>query len=292
MLNVLRMEWYRMLKSKATWVTLIIFTAIFSMLTVPSALMFGDSDLSKSFQKALGIESAEEIVIEEGGFVITADGDRISAGDLEELMQVRVSDEIGLYFQNNGFVLFIAIFMGIFATGHTVTGFSKNIAGNTRKWQLVLSDFLMSLTYSIITVAIGAAVFILALNLAYEHLVIGNAGRMIVYLLIYVLLNTAFGMLSTLIATLTRNRAIAITAPLVWVCMLATLIYELVNMVVVNKLDVKDFTIYHYLPYGNMYTLDVTSSNDHFVCAAVSAVIVMIVCAGISILVGRKQDVK
>ncbi len=292
MLNVLRMEWYRMLKSKATWVTLIIFTAIFSILTIPSALMFGDSDLSKSFQKALGIESAEEIVIEEGGFVLTADGDRISAGDLEELMQVRVSDEIGLYFQNNGFVLFIAIFMGIFATGHTVTGFSKNIAGNTRKWQLVLSDFLMSLTYSIITVAIGAAVFILALNLAYEHLVIGNAGRMIAYLLIYVLLNTAFGMLSTLIATLTRNRAIAITAPLVWVCMLATLIYELVNMVVVNKLDVKDFTIYHYLPYGNMYTLDVTSSNEHFVSAAVSAVIVMIVCAGISILVGRKQDVK
>lgn len=292
MLNVLRMEWYRMLKSKATWVTLIIFTAIFSILTVPPVLMFGDSDLSKSFQKALGIESAEEIMIEEGGFVLTADGDRISAGDLEELMQVRVSDEIGLYFQNNGFVLFIAIFMGIFATGHTVTGFSKNIAGNTRKWQLVFSDFLMSLTYSIITVAIGAAVFILALNLAYEHLVIGNVGRMIVYLLIYVLLNTAFGMLSTLIATLTRNRAIAITAPLVWVCMLATLIYELVNMVVVNKLDVKDFTIYHYLPFGNMYTLDVTSSNEHFVSAAVSAVIVMIVCAGISILVGRKQDVK
>ncbi len=294
MLNILRMEWYRMLKSKSTWVTLIVFAAIMIFITLVTGLLSGNSEFARSVQKGVGMDPAEtiqseELYYESGDMYVSLESDApdVTGG------KVSLTKEMPYYFQGNGFVLFIVIFMGIFATGHTVTGFRKNLAGIARPWQLVVSDFVMCLTYSLMTVVLGTAIYFGCMAISYNNLIWGAVERMLAYLLIYTLLNAAIGMLAAVLSTVTRNRALAITAPLIWVCMMATIVYELVNLFVRSRLDKPDFNFYQYMPYGNIVQeLSTGSPAEAFVRAAVSGVVFILVFMGLNLLVCRKQDIK
>ncbi len=290
MLNVLRMEWYRMFKSKGTWITLLVFTAMFSLMTGMTTLIMGDSAAAKEFQQFLGIESVTADMVNEAGDIRVEMDPSLLENQHEA---VSLTEEMALYFQNDGFVLFSAIFMGIFATGHCVTGFRKNLAGIARPWQLVVSDLVMSLTYCTIMTVIGTLLYFLFMALTYEHLVLGSVGRMLVYLVIYTLLTTSIGMLGSLLATLSRSRVLAITAPLVWLCVLSMLVYNLINLAVESRMNLEDFNIYRYMPYGNIcFILAPASPAEGFVRAAASGFVLIAVCMGLSFAVSRKQDIK
>ncbi len=283
MLNILKMEWYRMFKSKSTWVILIIFAMVMALISALFSILMGNSDLARNIQKAMGMQEIVYVEDDYGNVIVNEE-------DAET--EIDLTAEMPLYFQGNGFVLFIAIFMGIFSTGHASTGFRKNLAAITKNWRLVLSDIVMSLTFSFMMVAIAVLLAVPMLLISYKNVVMGNFAKLIVYLLVYLLLNAAFGMLGSLLGQGFRNRALAITGSLVWCCVLGDGVYYLVNLFVQNKLGYEDFMMQHYLPYGIITTLGTEDAFGRMGNAAFCGLIFIAVCTGITLLLTRRQDIK
>lgn len=210
MSNLIKMEIFRLSKSKTTYITLL-FVIISSFILFTMSATFGEQS---------------------------------EAGNIEEdnIMYTEISDDEGVDIKNGsggvGFILedftpdtpvtfeylianllssgFFLIFSGIFATNMVCnkykSGFQKNLnIYSQKKWQIVIAENLPLLAFAAIEIILITFANILCSAIYFNDLSMGSLGNIIRYLGMQILLHYAFATLIMCIAELIRGKVVGIT---------------------------------------------------------------------------------
>lgn len=289
MLNIIKMDIFRMLKAKSTWIIIAI-SIVFVFIEVYSV----SYNLSYYNDNPGAMGQEREIVeqnTDENGFQFgVAVGD-----DLEWYLQDEISsDEIFVQNSQSGiFLLLVAIFAVLFVNGEQRTGYIKNIAGQvSNRGNLVLSKMISCLIFS-------AMLFIAAYlsNLLISQILLGyvSLGSFTDYLPIYAMqlfLHFAYGASMILIAVLSRSLVASIAIGVMAPMGISSIICSFINMLLGKAGVSESFDISNFALTGNLNQLTIESSSGDFARAIIVSAAFLITSTALSMYIFKKRDIK
>ena len=312
MLNMIKMDVYRMFRTKSMYVIWIILLAS-ALLT--SFLSKIDYDaVNKEWERQQAVESQTDI---DGQTV-----DVVNAQDIEEQqadnsnkeqlsqqntdnvnigMSVELPTEPGkkvtvmdVFFSNAQgkiYALFLVIFAVMFATADIKSGYIKNIGGQvSQRGMLIVSRAVVLALFAAITFA-GIFVFQAAANmLAFKCVVWGNWKEIIPYFLTELTLHYAFVLICMAIAVIIKNNVISMTLSVCLTMNIMSIVYGFIDYVV-NRSGHHNFSIYKYTVTGRMAMLPMNAGRDDVVSSMCVAVIFIIIILSLSSYVFQKRDI-
>ncbi len=293
MINVFRMELYRVMRSVSTWVMIVIYFGLYLFAGGVMGMLTGNSEIAVDFQRQLfGIESSLEEMQGSAGITLELDAQEASAIS-EQMMGVSdFAEMFNMCMMGNMVVLILSVFIGIHGTGHVVTGFQKNLAGSTKKWHFVVSNLLICTLFNAVLIVLGMLALRLVMLFTHDTVTMSSMSDFLRYCGTYLLLSTAYGMFGAAIADLTRNRVASIAVPVIYCTVASSLLYQIVNIFINTTLGFENFAVEEYLPYGCLYNLMFNDPTERFVKAVISAAAVILICMAVSIWGKRKQDIR
>lgn len=218
MLNVTRMNLYRLIKSKETYITLgifaafVIFTIIILTIGVKNPEQVTVKPEQNSVEFELNYKSPDEVYKdsqseENIGLSIS------ESALLEDTSLLRLTLEL---FKGGFFLIFTGIFTVIFVCDETSTGFIKNIAGTVkRRWYLVIGQIVPLAVFLLAEILIAELLSLIGGKLFIPNFTIGNLSSLFGFLFLQFLLQLAFAVLSMFFVYVTKNKA---TISIIAVC--------------------------------------------------------------------------
>lgn len=279
MLNVIKMDFVRMCKSKMTWVLLL--STICTVLFLSYVIGMEQKEFQKQYEQSTTEEKAA-IQAEYGDSLFVTEEKKV---EYAVLLEDTISGGIML--------IFVTIFAVLFANGEQKSGYIKNIAGQvSNRGNLVLSK-LLCLTVFVVTlmsliflfVAIGGIV-----NFGGMH-VTWNA-QLVQYLLTQTLLHLAFGAGVLGLTVLTKNATASIVIGIVGAGGMFSLVYSFINKIVRNLSGNAEFFVSNYLPTGNIRELaPATLQSGEIVRSLVVVATFILVGTVLGMSVMKKRDI-
>lgn len=275
MLKLLNMEFFRLKKSKCTYVILII--AIFLSLLNPAMYKLMDTLVT-----ATGSETEiSEMQEEAGGIQLFK-----SHWTASEMVMQNIS---GL-----NILLLVAIFTVIFVNGEMKNGYIKNLVGYIyKRRRLVISNAIVVAVYTIILMIVGALVSAGATYLLFDGTTFGDAGEFFGYFSTQTLLHVSFSLLVLMFTYITRSTAIPMVIGIALSSGIGTLIYGLATMALQKIADISDsFYLGNYTVTGNIVGVSLNAESSDIIRAVVTAVVFAVVFVTVGCFVTEKRDLK
>ena len=202
MLNMIRMELYRMFKTKSLYVIWLVLAAGILFTTGLSAdemKTYTMEEKQEMYEYATGQQKSDTVNLGMDVTVPTKPGDTVSVFDL---------------FYGNIKGKFLALFMVIFAvlysTADMTSGFVKNIAGQVRDRRgLVFAKGVSLFVYTVLTMLIFTGIQTISNALFFDELVFGPVKEFLQYAGIQTLLHFALLIIVMCIAIVLRNNVIS-----------------------------------------------------------------------------------
>ena len=312
MLNMIKMDVYRMFRTKSMYVIWIILLA--------SALL--TSFLSKKDYDAVNKEWEQQQEVESQADTDGQTVDVVNAQDIEEQqaddsnkeqlsqqntdnvnigMSVELPTEPGkkvtvmdVFFSNaqgKFYALFLVIFAVMFATADIKSGYIKNIGGQvSQRGMLIVSRAVALALFTAITFA-GIFVFQAVANmLAFKCVMWGKWKEIIPYFLTELTLHYAFVLICMAIAVIIKNNVISMTLSVCLTMNIMSIVYAFIDYVV-NRKGLHNFSIYKYTVTGRMAMLPMNAGRDDVVSSMCVAVIFIIIMLSLSSYIFQKKDI-
>ncbi|MBO7631599.1 MAG: hypothetical protein J6S78_04645, partial [Lachnospiraceae bacterium] len=199
MLNMFRMELYRMVRMKSFWVILII-VGVMNVLTVSlNDAMKADPEIQQALEAA---ESEKDDSVTNIGMSITMERNEDGSYGFLEIITSAAKGMLC--------VLFIGIFTVIFATADFNTGYIKNYGGAVRhRWHMVAAKATAVLAYTVLFFALFIFSSVLGVYIGGHKLVLDPAGKIVEVLCVQGLLHVVFGWIIMSICLVIRNNLIS-----------------------------------------------------------------------------------
>ena len=290
MLNLIKMDLYRMFHSLSTWI-IILFTAGMALFCV--VMVQGDLD-AMADDPAYAQEMEQEAASASDGNEDRQIG-LYSESDPEWIEgRIDAGEFISSQLQSGLLTLFVVIFAAIFANAEQKNGYVKNIAGQlTNRGTLALSK----LAASAVQVFIMLLVFSLAAGVREKILwggrfSLGSLTDMLPFLGAQYLLNLGIAALILFFCILTKSSAFSMTAGIMMVMGLFVPAYSIINRAVAEIRPAWDFDISLYLPDGNIGLAGVNASAEILSRAAAVGAVFVVLCAAAAMLIMKKRDVR
>ena len=307
MLNMIKMDVYRMFRTKSMYVIWIILLA--------SALL--TSFLSKIDYDAVNKEWERQQAVESQADTDGQTVDVVNAQDIEEQqadnsnkeqlsqqntdnvnigMSVELPTEPGkkvtvmdVFFSNaqgKFYALFLVIFAVMFATADI-----QNIGGQvSQRGMLIVSRAVALALFTAITFA-GIFVFQAAANmLAFKCVVWGNWKEIIPYFLTELMLHYAFVLICMAIAVIIKNNVISMTLSVCLTMNIMSIVYAFIDYVV-NRSGLHNFNVYRYTVTGRMAMLPMNAGRDDVVSSMCVAAVFIIIMLSLSSYIFQKRDI-
>ena len=304
MLNMIKMDVYRMFRTKSMYVIWIILLAS-ALLT--SFLSKIDYDaVNKEWERQQAVESQADTDGQAADVVRAQDIEQQQAADSnkEQLsqqnkdnvnigMSVELPTEPGkkvtvmdVFFSNaqgKFYALFLVIFAVMFATADIKSGYIKNIGGQvSQRGMLIVSRAVALALFTAITFA-GICVAFLTGNvsgnmLAFKCVVWGNWKEIIPYFLTELMLHYAFVLICMAIAVIIKNNVISMTLSVCLTMNIMSIVYALIDYVG-NRVGLHNFNIYKYTVTGRMAMLPMNAGRDDVIssmCVAATFIVIML----------------
>ncbi len=280
MLNLLKMDLYRLFRSSTTWIMLLV--------TVGMAV-FG---VSMTKYDASNMEQGADSMATEIGADVSDDGVNlnfgISATTLPEWAtgDVDFADLVNTQVGSGLFLIVVSIFVTLFVCAEHKNGYIKNIAGQfPNRGVLIVSK----------AVAIGAQVLAMFLVLFVtmfvtgkicfgEKLVLNSVGKLFTVLGGQFVLHYAFAGVILCLGVLFRSSALSMTIGILISCKLTSLLYMLGNKF---SLDLTRYAL-----ETNVTRYSVITDKKEILVMMLSAAVIFAVTIGTSIIVMQKRDVR
>ena len=217
MLNMIRMELYRMFKTKSMYVIWLVMAAGILFTTGLSAgemKTYSMEEKQEMYEYATGQTESENVNLGMDVTVPTKPGEEVSVFDL---------------FYANIKGKFIALFMVIFAilysTADMTSGFVKNIAGQVKNRGLIVCAKAVCLfLYTVLTMMLFFIVQAVANKLFFHEVILGDKRAFALYFLLQTILHFALLMIVMCIALVIRNNVVSIVIG-ICLCMNALIIF-------------------------------------------------------------------
>lgn len=247
MLNMIRMELYRMFCTKSLYVIWIILAAAIvftTSLTADEMKSYTMEEKQEQYEYATGQKSDEQTNIGMMVTISTKPGEDVTVFDL---------------FYANLTGKFIALFMVIFAVLYSsadmMSGFVKNVAGQIGdRGGLVFAKSVSLFVYSVFTILLFALVQAISNGMYFDKFVWGSGKEFLLYGGIQILLHFAYVMIAMCLTIILRNNVISIVA-VICMCMNVLIIFYGFIDKLVGKTGIEDFHVLNYTVSGKMTSL-------------------------------------
>ncbi len=274
MFNMVRMDLYRMFRTKALYVIWIVM-AVTMLLTTSLSLISQEMPEAQEYAQ----EETENVNLGMSVSLPTRPG-----------AQITVLDEVYANTTAKFTALFLVIFAVIFATADINSGYIKNIGGQVRnRGALFLSKAAAMLVFTVLTIIGYALLQALFCRICFGYLVWGNICSLLWYLGIQILLHYAFTLICMAIAVVLRNNVFSM---IIVICLcggISALIYGLVDNLV-QKLGIQGFQVMKYTVTGQIALVPMEPSSGDVLMPAVISVVFLLAMAFIGSTVFAKKD--
>ena len=283
MLNMIRMELYRMFKTKSLYVIWLVLAAGILFTTGLSAdemKTYTMEEKQEMYEYATGQQKSDTVNLGMDVTVPTKPGDTVSVFDL---------------FYGNIKGKFLALFMVIFAvlysTADMTSGFIKNIAGQVRDRRgLVFAKGVSLFVYTVLTMLIFTGIQTISNALFFDEFVFGPVKEFLQYAGIQTLLHFAFLMIVMCIAIVLRNNVISMMLS-VCLCMNVLVIFYSFLDNLIAKAHIKNFHVLEYTVTGNISFLETNVTAKMAVTALAVSIAFVIVMIEVCSTVFKKRDI-
>lgn len=284
MFNVLKMDLYRMAKSKATWIILL---ALMLMMFVSIFMTSQDIDYYNS--NPIALENLQENGGEiNWGIYIGSVNPKWCNGN-----EISMMDLVAVNIKSKLLLMFLVVFITYFVGSEGRNGFIKNIAGQVRnRSSLILGKFIAIGIFTIVMIV--AAVFSTMLGslifLGYVNFVGIKQG--LIFLVVQILLHIGYGMFILLLFNVTRSSIATMLSGI----LIAAGILQVVDAIlfsIFKGLDsIEGFSVMKYLISGNVGVLSINSSNAVYTQAGMIAVCAIVLMTVLSSIIIQRRDLQ
>lgn len=245
MLNAIRMEWFRMFRTKSLyviWISLVAFVFLSTCLlkeesaelqSVPNAQeqeqVNGQNKPDQEVALGISVESPED---DNGSYTVL----NIVSSNL----QARV------------LALFLVIFAVLYVRADSSSGYIKNIAGQIpHRSNLVIAKAVMLFVYTVMSVLLFVAAQAVSCAAVFRYVAWGNVKEMIPFLLCQTLLHFALLVIGMFLVYLMRSSVWSMILMILICANFISLLYVLINMAI-YKLGIANFDILNYTVTGKI----------------------------------------
>lgn len=286
MLNMIRMDIYRLFRTKSMYVIWFIMALLFIMSTYMTKV-----DLKEVQKQAeeMGLQGTsadnpEELedtnIIGINVIIPTRDGEKVT-----------VYDEIYANAQGRVMALFVAIFTVLFSTADLTSGYIKNIGGQVKhRGGMILSRSLAILVNVVLTLGLSVLFQALCNRVFLGYCKWGDWKQFGTYFLIQAVLHFAFGMICMAVAVLLRNNVISMIFAVCLCLNVTAVLYGLLDKLIL-KAGVKDFAVAEYTVTGRMSMLPLELAWKDGIAPFVISAVFVVVALLCSSIVFEKRDV-
>ena len=314
MLNMIKMDVYRMFRTKSMYVIWIILLASALLTSFLSKIDYDAANKEWEKQQAVESQADTDTDMQAADVVNAQDIEQQQAADSnkEQLsqqntdnvnigMSVELPTEPGkkvtvmdVFFSNaqgKFYALFLVIFAVMFATADIKSGYIKNIGGQvSQRGMLIVSRAVALALFTAITFA-GIFVFQAAANmLAFKCVVWGNWKEIIPYFLTELMLHYAFVLICTAIAVIIKNNVISMTLSVCLTMNIMSIVYALIDYVG-NRVGLHNFNIYKYTVTGRMAMLPMNAGREDIISSMCVAAVFIIIMLSLSSYIFQKRDI-
>ena len=314
MLNMIKMDVYRMFRTKSMYVIWIILLASALITSFLSKIDYDAANKEWEKQQAVESQADTDTDMQAADVVNAQDIEQQQAADSnkEQLsqqntdnvnigMSVELPTEPGkkvtvmdVFFSNaqgKFYALFLVIFAVMFATADIKSGYIKNIGGQvSQRGMLIASRAVALALFTAITFA-GIFVFQAAANmLAFKCVVWGNWKEIIPYFLTELTLHYAFVLICMAIAVIIKNNVISMTLSVCLTMNIMSIVYAFIDYVV-NRKGLHNFSIYKYTVTGRMAMLPMNAGRDDVISSMCVAATFIVIMLSLSSYIFQKRDI-
>lgn len=280
MLNTIKMDLYRMFKTKSLYVIWVILAA----LTLFSTALCKDEYSDASIQAANYEEqlNTEDSVPNIGMTVIipTVPGEKVSLYDM-----------IFANFQGKSIATLLVIFSILFCNQDLSSGYIKNIGGQIEKRSfLILSKTICLALYTILTMIFFFIIQAMANGIFFGYLKLGNLETLALYFLTQVLLHLALVLITGGIAIVLRNNVISMAIGMCLCMNVIILFYNFIDKLM-EKAGAASFHLIDYTVTGKISMLPINLSRHDSITAIMTAIAFSIVSVAGCNFIFTKRDI-
>ena len=281
MLNIIKMDLYRMLKTKSMYVIWIVLAAI---LLITTFLCKTDYELLTE-KDAMKQEQVTEPTV-----------DNINVGMMVTLPtepgeKVTVYDIFFANSQGKLYALLLVIFTVLFSTADISSGYIKNIGGQVgNRGSLIFSRSIALSVFTVLTMT-GAFLFQAAANcIVFGELEWGNTKAILSYFVAELVLHYALVLICMAIAIILKNNVISMVIAVCLTMNVMTIVYGVVNSAI-QKIGIQNFQIYKYTITGKLSLLPMNPSGNECLAAFGVAMVFIVIMISVSSVVFQKRDI-
>ena len=281
MLNMIKMDLYRMFKTKSMYVIWIVLAAI---LLITTSLCKTDYELLTE-KDAMKQEQVTEPTV-----------DNINVGMMVTLPtepgeKVTVFDIFFANSQGKFYALFLVIFAVLFSTADISSGYIKNIGGQVgNRGSLIFSRSIALSVFTVLTMT-GAFLFQAAANcIVFGELEWGNTKAILSYFVAELALHYALVLICMAIAIILKNNVISMVIAVYLTMNVMTIVYGVVNSAI-QKIGIQNFQIYKYTITGKLSLLPMNPSGNECLAAFGVAMVFIVIMISVSSVVFQKRDI-
>lgn len=281
MLNIIKMDLYRMLKTKSMYVIWIVLAAI---LLITTSLCKTDYELLTE-KDAMKQEQVTEPTV-----------DNINVGMMVTLPtepgeKVTVYDIFFANSQGKLYALLLVIFTVLFSTADISSGYIKNIGGQVRnRGTLILSRAIALAVFTVLTMA-GAFLFQASANgIFFGELEWGNTKAILSYFVTELALHYALVLICMAIAIILKNNVISMVIAVCLSMNVMIIVYGVINSVI-QKIGIQNFQIYKYTITGKLSLLPMNPSGNECLAAFGVAIVFIVMMISVSSVVFQQRDI-
>lgn len=281
MLNILKMDFYRMIHTKSMYIIWIILTGM---------LLF------TTYLNASEWESMQEYTAQEQQIVELVSDDTVNIG-MEVMLPTELGEKVTVYDQIYSnmrakfFALFMVLFTVLFSTADVTSGYVKNIAGQVKdRSNLVISKAVVLIVFTVITMLGIILVQAIANRLFYGYLEWGSIRDFAGYTGMQMLLHCALVLVVMTLAIILKNNVWSIVIA-VCLCMnLSVVLYSGIDKLL-HGMGFKDFQLCKYTLTGNIELLSMNLGGKGYVTAFATGLVFLITMPVLSGYVFKKRDI-
>lgn len=281
MLNLIKMDLYRMFRTKSLYVICIVLAAALLFTTILCKTDYEILNEADAVQQEQVAELTTENI--NVGMMVTL--------PTEPGEKVTVFDIFFGNSQGKFYALFLVIFAVLFSTADISSGYIKNIGGQVQsRGALVISRAIALAVFTIMTLA-GVFVFQAVANgIIFGYLEWGDARAILLYFATEVVLHYALVLICMTIAVTLKNNVISMVIAVCLTMNVMTIAYGLVNNAI-QKMGIQNFQIYEYTITGKLSLLPMNPGGKECLAAfgvALAFIVATIVAGSV---VFQKRDI-
>lgn len=278
MFNAIRMDVYRLFKTKSTYIILVIMIALSVMGTGLMSVMTEMTEAEGQQVQTEQMSDNADYAGEDDQFNEDTEGAQsqfsvsVSESDPDEndnsVLSFAMSDISGLQAG-----LFIIIFTVLFSMADINSGFIKSIGGQVKgRGVLIVSKIAAIAIFTAIVIIADFLTQLIAVNMFFDDAVVGSASEIVRLLSSQFVLNFALAVLMMAIAMIIKNNVVSM---IIGVCMCSG-IFELIFMGInylMDKIGFNDFDINNILITGKILSVTIGADASDIGYALLTAAI-------------------